>query len=155
MRREDRQRDEAFGRAVLDRAEYGVLSVTDAQGAPYAVPLSIVRVDDAIYFHSAQQGKKTDALRAHPEVCLVAVGRTHVEEKKFTTKYESCMVRGRVSEVTDRAQKIRALRALCAKYTPNHSEKEFDEAMQRSLAVTAIWRMEIAELTAKRKGYIE
>lgn len=43
MRRKDREMSREFGLEVIDRAAYGVLSVVDSDGAPYALPLSIVR----------------------------------------------------------------------------------------------------------------
>ena len=51
MRRKDRELTEEEARAVLRRAEYGVLSLVTEDGAPYAVPMSYAAVGDAIYFH--------------------------------------------------------------------------------------------------------
>ncbi len=48
--------------------------------------------------------------------------------------------------------KIHALRLICQRHTPANMA-EFDEAIRRSLPRTAIWRIEIREITGKRKKF--
>jgi hypothetical protein len=61
-------------------------------------------------------------------------------------------VEGEASEVLDREEKIRALRALCEKLTPSHMTGDnFDRAMERSLARTGVWKIRICSLTGKEK----
>ena len=62
MRRKDRERDRAFAYDVIDRCEYGVAAMAGEGGAPYCVPLSLVRLGDALYFHCALEGTKLDCL---------------------------------------------------------------------------------------------
>ena len=152
MRRKDRERDAAFAQHVLDTCVYATLAMTDDKGQPYCVPVNVVRQADALYFHAALEGRKTDCLRAHPKVCVAAVGRTRVPPGKFTMQYESAIATGDAQEVTDEAEKIQALRLLCQKFTPADMEA-FDAAVARSLARTAIWRIHIQTLTGKSKPY--
>ena len=56
MRRKDREMNAEFGLEVIDRAEFGVLSLVDPQGEVYSVPLSIARDGSQLYFHSARSG---------------------------------------------------------------------------------------------------
>lgn len=51
LRRAERAmpRDEAL--AVLDAAEFAIVSTVDDDGMPYGVPLSFVRRGDTLYFH--------------------------------------------------------------------------------------------------------
>ena len=44
MRRTDRQRDAGFALEIIDRCAYGVAAMTAADGAPYCIPLSLVRL---------------------------------------------------------------------------------------------------------------
>lgn len=74
MRRKDREMSSEFALEVVDKCEYAVLSMTDLQNEPYAVPLSIVRIGSCIYFHGAKAGKKSEILATNPQVCLVCVG---------------------------------------------------------------------------------
>ena len=51
MRRTDRQRDAGFALEIIDRCAYGVAAMTAADGAPYCIPLSLVRLGKFLYFH--------------------------------------------------------------------------------------------------------
>lgn len=149
MRRKDRERDKAFALSVIDKCEYATLA-TVSDGLPYCVPVSVVRRGTSIYFHCAKCGKKVEAMRAFQKVCVTAVGDTKIIPEEFTTLYESAVVVGTAHEITDEAQKIEALRLLCMKYTPG-SMDAFDAAITKSLHRTAIWEVQIEEITGKCK----
>lgn len=150
MRRKDREKDRDFALKVIDRAEYGTLALTDRDGRPYCVPLSLVRCGEVLYFHSAQSGKKAESLSGRPEVWVSFVGRTQLAPEEYSTFYESAMVRGKAEEVTDTEEKRDALFALCRKYAPDHLDR-FEAAMAKSLAVTAVWKVTMDEVTGKAK----
>lgn len=76
MRRKDREMSEEFALGVVDKCEWATAAMIDTEGAPYAVTLSVVRMGDGIYFHSAMSGYKTECLRRDPRVCLTCVGNT-------------------------------------------------------------------------------
>ncbi len=151
MRRKDREMPEEFGIEVIDKCNYGVAAMTEASGAPYAVALNFVRIDRALYFHCAVEGRKTEALKNNPQVCVFFVGSENPYKDKFTTAFESAVVRGTAAEVTEVEEKIAALRALCEKLTPDNMA-DFNSAIERSLGRTAVWRIDIAKITAKRKS---
>lgn len=150
MRRKDREMDQEFALGIVDKCEYAVLSMIDSQGAPYCVPLSIVRDGQNIFFHCAKEGKKTDAMRGNPEVCIACVGDTRPAKDKFTTEFESAIIRGRAEEVLEDAEKIRVLRLLCERHTPTNMHN-FDAEAARSLSHTAIWMVPIRAISGKRK----
>lgn len=152
MRRKDREMDREFALCVVDKCEYAVLGMTDSDGMAYTVPISIVRDGDNVYFHSAQSGMKVDCLARDDRVCLTCVGDTNRLKDKFTTEFESAIARGRAYAVTDVKEKIHALRLLCERHTPENMH-EFDAAIERSLARTAVYRIEIDEISGKRKKY--
>ncbi len=116
MRRTDRQISEAEALAVLNAGEFGVLSTVSADGKPYGVPVSYCVIDGDVYFHCAVEGMKLDNIQHSPEVSFCVVGQTEVLPGKFGTKYESCIIEGRATEVFS-AWKQRALEALVAKYS--------------------------------------
>lgn len=152
MRRKDRERDEAFARDVLDRCEHATLAMVDEEGAPYCVPVSPVMVDGALCFHSARHGRKADVMRANPQVCVSAVCDTRLVPEDFTTEFASAVAFGRASEVTDDAEKVRVLRALCERYAASNMAG-FDDAIERSLSRTAIWKVSIDSITGKQKAH--
>ncbi len=152
LRRKDREMPEAFALSVADKCEYAVLSVTDADGNPYCVPVSIVREGMTLYFHSAKEGFKAEAMRKHPKVCVACVGDTRLVPEQFTTEYESAVIRGIAYEVSDETEKRKALRLICERYAPSNMGG-FEKAVSESLSRTAIWKIEITEITGKRKKY--
>ena len=152
MRRRDREMPEGFALSVADKCEYAVLSMTDTDGDPYCVPVSIAREGMTLYFHSAKEGFKAEAMRKHPKVCVACVGDTHLVPEQFTTEYESAVIRGTAHEVSDEEEKRKALRLICERYAPSNMGG-FEKAVSESLFRTAIWRIEIAEITGKRKKY--
>ena len=150
MRRKDRQRDEIFAMEIVDQCAYAVLSMVDPDNKAYAVPLSIVRDRTYIYFHCAQEGYKLECLRENPEVCLVCVGNVCPAQDRFTTAFSSAIVKGNCEEVINDTEKINALRVLCQRYTPQNMAA-FDQAIARSLARTAVYRIAITQITGKEK----
>jgi len=68
MRRKDREMDQDFACDVIDRSQFGVLACVTPDGKPYAVPLSIARNGNRLFFHSATAGSKVDYLPDGQEV---------------------------------------------------------------------------------------
>lgn len=156
MRRSDRAQSREFALALIDRCSFGVVAVSTGEDTPYCLPLSLVRVGNALYFHCAKQGRKLDLLRKNPRVCVTFVGKSEPAYVRagnmYTDFFQSAMVTGTASEVLDDAEKRLALHALCTKLTPQAMEgDQFDRAVASSLAATGVWRIEMEELTAKAK----
>ena len=59
MRRKDREMSAEFGLSVIDKAQFGVLSLVNMENEVYSLPLSIARDGDRLYFHSATAVLKT------------------------------------------------------------------------------------------------
>ncbi|MEG2338368.1 MAG: pyridoxamine 5'-phosphate oxidase family protein [Clostridium sp.] len=152
MRRVDREMDRDFALEVVDKCTYGVVSMVMTSGEPYCVPLSIVRVGENIYFHCALKGDKIDGFNNKSRVCISCVGDVIPSKNQFTTEFSSAIVKGNISLVEDREESIDALRALCLRYTPDNMG-EFDHAIERSLGITAVYKVSIDEVTGKRKKF--
>lgn len=158
MRRNDREMDSAWALEVMRKAPYITVSFTRADGTAYGLPLSLACTDDKTwYFHSALEGEKLDALKIHPEVCLSAVTRciptVGPKDGAFTLQFRSAVAFGKAEIVTDDAEKIKALRAICERFLPNHMDA-FDVSIERSLARTSVVRITLTQApTGKRKEY--
>lgn len=150
MRRKDREMNTDFALSVTDSCPYGVMSMTDDEGNPYCIPLSIVRKGMSIYFHCADEGFKTDCLKKRPQVCIACCTDVVPAEDKFTTYYKSAVIRGTACEVTDDKEKTEALYLICQKYTPKNMP-DFQNSISRSLSRTAVWRVDITSITGKQK----
>lgn len=152
MRRKDREMPEHFALSIVDKCEYGVMATVNEDGSPYCVPLSVVRDGNSVYFHCANEGQKIANIAKNPQVCISCVGDTHIPQGEFTTEYESAIIFGTAKEVKPDDEKIHALRLLCLRYTPGNMEA-FNNAIEKSLSRTAVWKVEIEHITGKRKKY--
>lgn len=174
MRRKDREMNREFGIEVIDKSTYGVVSMIDEDNKPYGIPLSIVRDEDSLYFHSAMAGRKVKILEKNPNVSVAFVGEVKVPENYtkeeldeivkdkskavllissvFTTEYESAVVKGKVQLVEDEEEKIKAMKLICEKYTWTKMDY-FDMAIKAGLKRTNVYKIEIKEIKSKRKKY--
>ena len=151
VRRKDRVIPHEQCLALLARCEYGVLAVTGRDGWPYAVPLSYVFMDNAIYFHCAFSGHKLDNIAWDNRACFTVVGATQpVYVNDYSTYYESVIVRGRAVQVTGEQERRRSLRLLAEKYLPEYIDK-FEENMQHSEKRTAVYKITVEQVTGKAK----
>ena len=67
MRKESRAMDSQWALEVMHKAPYMTVSFIDEDGKPYGLPLSLSSDDDVNwYFHGALEGKKLEAIKAHP-----------------------------------------------------------------------------------------
>lgn len=174
MRRKDREMNRDFGIEVIDKSDYGVVSMIDENNEPYSIPLSIVRDGNNLYFHSAIDGKKVKVFEKNSAVSIAFVGKVKVPEmfskeeldeiaqdkskagtftsKVFTTEYESAVVKGKIKLVEDEKEKLKSLKLICEKYTPTKMAY-FNLATESVLHAVNIYKIEIEDITAKRKKY--
>lgn len=149
MRKAGRRRDAEWAMEVFDRAPYVTVSMIRPDGTPYGLPLSLVRKGDkTFYFHCAGEGEKLDCLATCSVVSLSAVSRCtpkfEEDKQNFTEYYNSAIAIGRADIVSDREEKIEALRLLCERFLPKFMD-HFDEAIARSLDRTTIVKITLTE----------
>ena len=149
LRRKDRAitNDEAV--AILNKAEYGVLSTITPDGKPYGVPLNFCYLDHSIYFHCAIEGQKIDNIEKNKSVSFCTVGNTEIMPDKFGTKYESVIVSGQIEEVFNVNKQI-ALEGLLKKYSSNYFNKglEYIETLKEK---TRVFKIYIIHLSGKAR----
>ena len=150
VRRQDRLLDEARARELLATAEYGVLSMVDLDGKPYCVPVNFVFDLDCIYIHCATEGRKLDILEIKEDVSFCIVGRVNLLPSKFTTEYESVILTGEATIITDDEERMHALELLLEKYSPNDIKVGMKYA-QSSFSRTEIIRIDINTFSGKCK----
>ena len=158
MRKASREMSAEWALEVLDHAPYITVSMSDENGMPYSVPLSLARSDDrTFYYHCALEGKKLEILAKNPNVCLSAVTKCKPtvgpKDGSFTLEFKSAIAFGRAELVTEEREKIDALRLICERFLPQHMEA-FNASIERSLARTAVVKITLTEPpTGKRKQY--
>ncbi len=150
--------DSQWALELMHKAPYITVSFTDAEGKAYGLPLSLASDDEVNwYFHCAMEGKKLDAIKAHPEVCLSAVTRcvpiVGPLDGDFTIQYKSAVAFGKAEIVTEDEEKIHGLRLISQRFLPQHMDA-FDQSIARSLSRTAVVRITLTEPpVGKRKQY--
>ncbi|MDO5042600.1 MAG: pyridoxamine 5'-phosphate oxidase family protein [Slackia sp.] len=105
-----------------------------------------------IYFHTTNEsGRKLDAFAANDRVCATVVEdvAARFQDAAFTTGFSSAMAFGRIRRVIDPVVVRKALVNLCMKYLPEH-KNDIGAAMQADLDATAVWALDIEELSGKR-----
>ena len=149
LRRQDRAITEDEALALLNEAEYGVLSTVTENGKPYGVPLNFCVIDRCIYFHCAVEGQKIDNIKQNKSVSFCTVGNTEILSDKFGTKYESVIVSGEVEEVFDMNKQL-ALEGLLHKYSLEFIDKgiKYIEGLKEK---TRVFKITINKITGKAR----
>ncbi len=149
LRRKDRAIPKEEAIALLNKAEYGVLSTVTEDGKPYGVPLNFCFIDQCIYFHCAVEGRKIENIKKNKFVSFCAVGNTEVLPDKFATRYESVIVSGEVEEVFDINKQI-ALEGLLHKYSPEFIDKGL-EYIEAFIKKARVFKININQLSGKAR----
>ena len=149
MRRKTQQLTREQTEEILLRGSSGTLAVCDAEGWPYAVPLSYVYADGRIYIHCAKSGHKLEAIEHCDKVSFCVIDQDAVVPDELTTYYRSAIVFGRARLLTDTDEIVAAIRALSGKYAPALSAERIDKAIQSEMPALGIIVIEIEHMSGK------
>jgi uncharacterized protein len=158
VRREERAvTDEAWIRAFLHRAPFGVLAMA-YEGQPYAVTRNFVYDEQAhaIYTHGATKGRTYDNVQADGRVCFSVseMGRLLPAGTAagFGVEYAGVVVFGRMALVTDGDEARHGLQLLLDKYFPHlQPNQDYQPTTDQDLKATAVFRLDIESWSGKQK----
>lgn len=88
MRRSKQQLPREVAVEILERNTSGVLALSGDEGYPYAVPMSYVYAEGKIYFHSAKNGHKIDAIQRNEKASFCVIDQDQIIPEKYTTFLE-------------------------------------------------------------------
>lgn len=152
MRRSEKQiASRAEVEDVLRRAKVLRLGFCDGDH-PYVVPVCFGSDGRALWFHSANEGRKLDVLRKNPRVAFEV--ETDVEIViggpgcRSTAKFRSVIGSGTATLVEEADERRRGLDAIIRHYGGEPGGYADDV-----LARTAVVRIDIDEITGKQSGY--
>lgn len=156
LRRADRAQEDAWIRAYLKRAPFGVLA-TLREGQPF-LNLNLFVYDEAahaIYLHSAHEGRTRTNVEGEERVCFSAgeMGRLLPADTalEFSVEYSSVVVFGRAGVVTDLGEARQALQALLEKYAPHlRPGRDYRAITDDELARTSVFRIRIDAWSGKQ-----
>lgn len=151
IRRQDRLLDEETARLLLKNGEYGVLSMQTPEGGGYGIPVNFVWDGTCfIYLHSAPEGEKLRCIASCNRVSFCVTGKTNVVSNKFTTGYESIILKGEAKTGLREEERRAALKLFIAKYSPEDTETGL-KYIEKSFHRTEIIRLDVHEWTGKCK----
>lgn len=165
--------DEAFALELIDESEYGLLSLSNGYEA-YGIPLSFVRRDRCLYFHTAREGRKLTFMEERRPVSVAFVrdakvpqlytqeeinilkedpaGGAKILSSIFTTEFSSAIVNGTLFEIVNEEEKAEILRLICLKYT-DQPEDVIALGIKAGMAATRVFGIRMMDVTGKRKKY--
>ncbi len=107
---------------IIAKCEVCYVSMIDIEGMPYVVPLNFGYENGVLYLHGAKEGKKIEALKHNPKVC-VAFSTDHLLRYQheqvacsWSMKYRSVLLYGEVEFINDEQERIDALNVMMRKY---------------------------------------
>lgn len=149
MRRKDRLITKEEAGEILEKGIYGVLTTVGEDGYPYGVPVNYVCDGEAVYFHCAKGcGRKLENLGFSPKAGFAVVGSSEVLADKFAMNYESVVITGIVSEVTEGKKEI--FEKLLVKYSSAYMEAG-RQYMQNAGKNAGVYRLAIEEMSGKAR----
>lgn len=149
MRRKRQRLSTEECKAALARGTSGVLALEGDGGYPYAVPLSYVYADGRIYFHSAKNGHKLDAIKRNAKASFCVIDQDEIIAEEYTTYFRSVIAFGRIRILEEDAEKREAIMRLAQKYAPEDSPENRDRAIEREWAQLCMLELSIEHMSGK------
>ena len=133
---------------ILERNTSGVLALSGDDGYPYAVPMSYVYAEGKIYFHSAKNGHKIDAIQRNEKASFCVIDQDQIVPEQYTTFFRSVIVFGRLRLVEDMEEMRRIAATLAMKYSADFKEG-IPKEINASIRNMAVLELTIDHITAK------
>lgn len=152
MRRADKEiKDPEEIKRVLKGTQYMTLAMVK-DGEPYLVSLShgYDEEKNSLCFHSADEGKKLDYLRASPVVWGQVILDHGYAVKECTHKYVTVMFKGRVRLLESLEEKRRAMRTMINQLDPNPEPLLKRLLDSERLKTTVVGEIRLEEVTGKK-----
>ena len=149
IRKPERLLDIKDTETILRDGEYGYLSMYSKEDGVYGLPISYAwDGEQSIYLHCAKEGKKLRIMDDNNDLSFTVVGKTELLPEKFSTKFESVIIGCKGYRVLDNDEKMKALKLILEKYSPDHMENGIKYA-NRAFEKTEIIRLDIIEWCGK------
>lgn len=149
MRRNKQSLSKEKCEEILQQGTSGVLAVLGDADYPYAVPLSYVYTGNKIYFHSAVNGHKLDAVKKHNKVSFCVIAQDQIIPEKYTTYYRSVIAFGKIRILEDKQEKRDAVEKLALKYAPDDPAEKRSSEINRFWEAFCMMEMTVEHLTGK------
>ena len=148
--------DRELVHAILDEATVCHIGVVQDDGSPLVLPTLFARDGDVLYVHGSPASRLLRTGKQGVELCLTVMLLDGFVMAKsafhHSINYRSVVVFGNATEVTDTAEKSRALELLVDQVHPGRSA-ECRPPNDKELKATLVLRLGLDEASAKvREG---
>ena len=153
MRRKDREVTDSKRIAEIMSKCYCCRLAFSDENAPYIVPMNFGYEKNGeqivLYFHSAKEGRKIDLIELGNAVGF-EMDTDHVLNEAenacgFSSRFQSIIGTGKITLLTERADKEHALKQIMYHYT---GKKEWDFS-EKMLDAVAVFELVVNELSCK------
>jgi len=154
MRRSDREITAKMEiMQIVEKCDVCRLAFSD-NDIPYIVPVNFgFEYTDGrliLYFHGASEGKKHEIITKNPRACFeMDCSHKLIEAEEaadYTMEYESVIGNGKISYITEKSEKTKALNFLMKQYAKEKSFSFSDHVIE---SVT-VFKLDVLEFTGKR-----
>lgn len=132
---------------ILRKQPRGVLAVYGENGYPYAFPMDYIYMDEKIYFHSAKEGHKLDAIAVNNRVSFCVMDEGFRKEGEWALNIRSVVIFGRVKRIDDADETLKIARQLGLKYY--QTAESVEEEIRKAIARVLILELSIEHMTGK------
>lgn len=137
--------------AILDEALICHVAFV-AGGGPVVIPTIHTRIGDTLYFHGSAASRMLRSLRNGVEtcVCVTLLDGLVLARSAFhhSMNYRSAVIFGTATEVTDREEKLRVLKAL-VEHVARGRSRDARSPNEAELKQTLVLALPISEASAK------
>ena len=148
MKRQDLALTQEETFAIVDEAEYAVLSLVDSDGRPYGIPMDYVRQGNNLYFHGSKEGRKVDSMKSNPRACAVIIGDAKVIPHKFGREYKSAVIEGSIELINEPELKRQVMTWVIESKSPDYIEKG-KVVIEKLLSRVLIYKMNMEIVSGK------
>lgn len=134
---------------ILKNEPRGVLMVLGDDDYPYGIPIDFYydEREKKIYFHSAKQGHKIDAINRHDKASFCVYDQGYRKEGEWSLNINSVIAFGRLRLMEDQEKVIEKLRLLGLKYFP--TAESVEEELERAASRVQMLELTIEHMTGK------
>lgn len=152
MRRKDKSIDDpAVIEEILSGSEIVRVAMMDGD-KPYIVALNYGYFENALYIHSAPEGKKIGLLKKNNRVCFEITMKHEIIRPElsceWTTKYRSVIGYGKVEFIDDFEEKKKCLNIIMSQ----HGRSEGNEYKDKQVDFIVILKIIIDDISGKQSG---
>ncbi|MDA3892160.1 MAG: pyridoxamine 5'-phosphate oxidase family protein [Salinivirgaceae bacterium] len=140
---------------IIKKCDVCHVAMIDVNNKPYVLPFNFGYHEGYIYLHSDPIGKKMDALKKNPNVCINFTTDHelfHITEHvacSYGMRYKSIVVNGVIEFITDREDKVEAMNIFMDQYVKNKEFCYSDPAIEN----VCVYKVKVEDFSGKVYGY--